>query len=107
MGYSINNTISPGLEDGEYMHVWMAGTNPKFRKQGLMKLCLNKIEEYTKSNPKFIGLSLNTNADKYKGMYFIATERLNLKVYNTGEHGKVFLKKEREYIHVICQKMSF
>lgn len=95
MGYSVNNKIYPGLNDGEYMHVWMAGTNPHFRKQGLMMECFGKIEEYTQSNSKFIGLSLNTNPIKYKGMFYLATKKLNLKVYKTEEdNGKVFLKKE-------------
>ena len=95
MGYSVNNKIYPGLNDGEYMHVWMAGTNPHFRKQGLMMECFSKIEEYIQSNSKFIGLSLNTNPIKYKGMFYLATKKLNLEVYKTEEdNGKVFLKKE-------------
>ena len=94
MGYSIDKTISSGLGDGKYMHVWMAGTDPNSRGKGLMPKCFTKIEEFARTSGKFKGISLNTNTIEYKAMFHVATKKFKLNVYKEGENGKVFLKKE-------------
>ena len=94
MGYSIDKTISSGLEDGEYMHVWMAGTHPEFRKKGLMKECFNQIENYARDSGNFKGMSLNTNTIEYGAMFKLAMCTFMLRVYKQQEDGKIFLKRE-------------
>ena len=58
------------------------------------------IENYMNNyfGDNYIGISLNTNTIKYPIMFYIATKKLGLEVYENEKEdeddGKVFLKKE-------------
>eukprot|EP00494_Astrolonche_serrata_P030731 UN30999 len=43
VGYEVNENIYPGIGQGIYFHIWMAGTVAEYRGQGLMRKCFELL----------------------------------------------------------------